>query len=74
MFAMPYIASNVRSIFSFSVKLCTSHRTVPSADRAPINKFLKFLNKSMKRHGCPQILVTDKRRFYGAAMKDIGNA
>ena len=35
---------------------------------------LKFLRKSMKRHGRPHILVTDKLRSYGAAMKDIGNA
>ncbi len=35
---------------------------------------LKFLRKSMKRHGCPHILVTDKLRSYGAAMKAIGNA
>ena len=34
---------------------------------------LKFLKKSMKRHGRPHILVTDKLRSYGAAMKDIGN-
>ena len=35
---------------------------------------LKFLKKSMKRHGRPHKLVTDKLRSYGAAMKDIGNA
>jgi putative transposase len=35
---------------------------------------LKFLRKSMKRHGRPEIIVTDKLRSYGAAMKDIGNA
>jgi putative transposase len=35
---------------------------------------LKFLRKSMKRHGRPEVLVTDKLRSYGAAMKDIGNA
>jgi putative transposase len=34
---------------------------------------LKFLKKTMKRYGNPQILVTDKLRSYGAAMKDIGN-
>jgi putative transposase len=28
----------------------------------------------MKRHGRPHVLVTDKLRSYGAAMKDIGNA
>ena len=35
---------------------------------------LKFLRKSMKRHGPPQIVVTDKLRSYGAAMNVIGNA
>ena len=35
---------------------------------------LKFLRKTMKRHGYPNILVTDKLRSYGAAMKDIGIA
>ena len=35
---------------------------------------LKFLRKSMKRHGCPEVLVTDKLCSYGAAMKVIGNA
>ena len=34
---------------------------------------LKFLRKSMKRHGRPHILVTDKLRSYAAAMRDIGN-
>jgi len=33
----------------------------------------KFLKNSMKRHGKPQIIVTDKLRSYGAAMKIIGN-
>jgi putative transposase len=35
---------------------------------------LKFLGKSMKRHGRAEVLVTDKLRTYGAAMKVIGNA
>jgi len=35
---------------------------------------LKFLKKSMKRYGQPQIIVTDKLRSYGAAMKVIENA
>ena len=35
---------------------------------------LKFLRKSMKRFGKPEIIVTDKLRSYGAAMKVIGNA
>jgi putative transposase len=34
---------------------------------------LKFLRKTMKRHGSPRIFVTDKLRSYGAAMKEIGN-
>ena len=34
---------------------------------------LKFLKKSMKRHCRPHILVTDKLRSYGAAMKEMGN-
>ena len=33
---------------------------------------LKFLRKSMKRHGRPHILVTDKLRSYGAALKELG--
>ena len=39
-------------------------------DRKPA---LKFLRKSMKRYGQPQVLVTDKLRSYGAAMKAVGN-
>ncbi|MBY9068206.1 IS6 family transposase [Hyphomonas sp. WL0036] len=35
---------------------------------------LKFLRKAMKRYGNPQVVVTDKLRSYGAAMKEIGNA
>ena len=35
---------------------------------------LKFLKKMMKRHGKPKVIVTDKLRSYGAAMKEIGNA
>jgi len=35
---------------------------------------LKFIRKSMKRCSRPQVLVTDKLRSYGAAMKVIGNA
>jgi putative transposase len=35
---------------------------------------LKFLKKTMKRFGPPEIAVTDKLRPYGAAMKVIGNA
>ena len=46
---------------------CTTKRRDRKAE-------LKFLRKLMKRHGRPDILVTDKLRTYGAAMKDIGNA
>lgn len=35
---------------------------------------LKFLKKSMKRYGRAHVLVTDKLRSYGAAMKEIGTA
>jgi len=35
---------------------------------------LKFLSKTMKRHGNPHSLVTDKLRSYGAAIKVVGNA
>jgi putative transposase len=35
---------------------------------------VKFLSKSMRRHGSPEVLVTDKLLSYGAAMKEIGNA
>ena len=35
---------------------------------------LKFLRKTMKRYGRPEIVVTDRLRSYGAAMKEIGNA
>jgi putative transposase len=34
---------------------------------------LKLLKKAMKRHGQPEVVVTDKLRSYGAAMKVIGN-
>ncbi|MCB6179645.1 DDE-type integrase/transposase/recombinase, partial [Rhodobacter sp. Har01] len=33
---------------------------------------LKFLKKSMKRHGRPDKIVTDRLRSYGAALKDLG--
>ena len=35
---------------------------------------LKFLRKIMKRYGSPTVIVTDRLRSYGAAMKEIGNA
>ncbi|HKJ61407.1 MAG TPA: IS6 family transposase [Hyphomicrobiales bacterium] len=34
----------------------------------------KFLRKSMKRFGNPNVIAMDKLRSYGAAMKVIGNA
>ena len=34
---------------------------------------LKFLRKTLKRHGRPNIFVTDMLRSYGAALKVIGN-
>ena len=34
---------------------------------------LKFPRKSMRHYGQPKIIVTDKLRSYGAAVKDIGN-
>ena len=33
---------------------------------------LKFLKRAMKRYGVPRVIVTDRLRSYGAAMKDIG--
>ena len=33
---------------------------------------LKFLKKSMKRHGRPEVILTDRLRSYGAALKDLG--
>jgi len=35
---------------------------------------LKFLRKAIKRYGRPKVVVTDRLRSYGAAMKVIGNA
>ncbi|MGI9372182.1 MAG: IS6 family transposase, partial [Hyphomicrobiales bacterium] len=35
---------------------------------------LKFLRKTMKRYGQPEVIVTDKLRSYGAAMSAIGNS
>ena len=35
---------------------------------------LKFLKRTMKRHGRPKVIVTDRLRSYRAAMKIIGNA
>ena len=33
---------------------------------------LKVLKKLMKRHGRPEVIVTDRLRSYGAALKDLG--
>lgn len=33
---------------------------------------LKFLKKSLKRHGRAEEFVTDRLRAYGAALKDLG--
>ena len=35
---------------------------------------LKFLRKTMRKHGAPEVVVTDKLRSYGAALKEIGAA
>ncbi|MDW3116913.1 MAG: IS6 family transposase [Roseovarius pacificus] len=35
---------------------------------------LKFLKKAMRKHGRPDVIVTDRLRSYGAALKEIGNA
>ena len=32
---------------------------------------MKFLKKSMKRHGRPQVIVTDRLRSYGTALKEL---
>ncbi|WP_288903026.1 IS6 family transposase [uncultured Sneathiella sp.] len=34
---------------------------------------LKFLKKTMKKNGSPKVILTDRLRSYGAAMKVIGN-
>jgi putative transposase len=34
---------------------------------------LKFLRKAMKRYGNPEVIVTDRLRSFGSAMKEIGN-
>ena len=35
---------------------------------------LKFLKKSLKRHGHPDEIVTDRMRSYGAALRELGIA
>lgn len=44
------------------------------AKRRRRKSVLKFLRKSMKRYGNPEVIVTDRLRSYGAVMKVIGNA
>lgn len=33
---------------------------------------LKFIRKAMRKHGQPEIFITDKLRSYGAALKETG--
>jgi putative transposase len=33
---------------------------------------LKFLKKTMRKHGQPDVIVTDRLRSYGAALKELG--
>jgi putative transposase len=33
---------------------------------------LKFLRKAMRKHGRPEVLVTDRLRSYGAALREMG--
>ena len=33
---------------------------------------LKFLRKAMKKHGRPEVVVTDRLRSYGTALKELG--
>ncbi|SDD52005.1 DDE domain-containing protein [Ruegeria marina] len=33
---------------------------------------LKFLRKTMRKHDYPEMIVTDRLRSYGAALKDLG--
>ena len=35
---------------------------------------LRFLRKAMKHYGHPEVIVTDRLRSYGAAMREIGDA
>lgn len=35
---------------------------------------LKFIRKSMKRYGRPEVIVTERLRSYGAALREIGAA
>ncbi len=33
---------------------------------------LRFLKKAVRKHGQPEVIVTDKLRSYGAALKELG--
>ncbi len=35
---------------------------------------LKFIKKAMRKYGSPEVIVTDKLRSYGAALKEVGAA
>ena len=35
---------------------------------------MKFLKKAMRKHGRPEVIVTDRLRSYGAALRYIGGA
>ena len=35
---------------------------------------LKFLKKAMRKHGSPEVIVTDRLRSYGAALREMGAA
>ena len=35
---------------------------------------LKLIKKTMRKHGRPEVIVTDRLRSYGAALKEIGAA
>jgi putative transposase len=34
---------------------------------------LKFLKKAMRRHGRPEVIVTDRLQSYGAALRELGS-
>ena len=36
------------------------------------NAALKFLRKAMRKHGRPDVIVTDRLRSYGAALREMG--
>ena len=44
---------------------------IPRAQRRDRKAALKFLKKSMKRHGSAEVIVTGRLRSYGAALHDI---